>query len=311
MTTPRLAFAGTPDFAVPALRGLLNHDRPPAVVLTRPDRPAGRGRRLTPGPVKRLALEAGLPVLQPASLKDETVVETLAGYRPELLVTAAYGLMLPRRVLDLPRLGCWNLHASLLPRWRGASPIQQAILAGDAETGVSLMQMAPGLDTGPVIDVRRCVIDAGTSAADLHDTLAGLAAELLIDALDALASGTLPAPVPQDDSRATYAPRIAKADAELDWTRPARELVAMVHAYNPWPVAHGTVCGLDLRVFDARARAESAPGCRPGDIVHDHLRDDAVRVACGMGCLDILELQAPGRKRVGARDWLNAHPDWR
>jgi methionyl-tRNA formyltransferase len=307
LTDLRIVFAGTPEFACPALRALIRH-RAPVAVLTRPDRPAGRGRQVRYGPVKQIALDAGIEVLQPRSLRDDEAAEALAVLAPDLIVTAAYGLLLPRRVLTLPPHGCWNLHASLLPRWRGASPIQQAILAGDERTGVTLMQMDAGMDTGDLLMRAETGIEPEESAGALHDRLAGMAAALLIDALTRLTSGTLPEPRPQDPAQASHAPRIEKADARLNWDQDAEQLARRVRAYDPWPVAHATIAGQMLRVFRARADT-AAVGDPPGRLVPG--RRDAIRVACGSGVLDILELQAPGRKRVTAGQWLNAHPDWR
>lgn len=305
----RLLFAGTPEFAVPALRALIESGRTPLAVLTQPDRGAGRGRRLTPSPVKQLALAHALPVLQPTTLRDPAAVAAIADYRPDLLITAAYGLILPQAVLDLPRLGCWNLHASLLPRWRGASPINQAILHGDPESGISLMQMEAGLDTGPVLAAVKTPIAADETAGGLHDRLAPMAAALLLDTLQLLEAGQPPAPQRQDPERVTHAPLIAKSDAGLNWQDPAERLARMVRAYDPWPVAHADIEGQRLRLFQARAGA----GCDlpPGTLVRGHGRRDAVIVACGSGTLEIGALQAPGRKRLSAAEWFNAHPDWR
>jgi methionyl-tRNA formyltransferase len=304
----RTVFAGTPDFAVPALRALIASGHRPLAVLCQPDRPAGRGRKLRVGPVKACALAAGIEVLQPPTLRTDAVVEPIAELAPDLLITAAYGLLLPRRVLDLPRLGCWNLHASLLPRWRGASPINQAILAGDAETGMTLMQMDIGLDTGPILMQSPTAILPGESAGELHDRLAGMAANLLTEALDLAARDELPEAQAQNDAQATHAPLIRREDARLNWTRPAAELARQVRAYNPWPVAFGELKGLEIRVFEAEAIDH--PGAEPGRLVPGQARPDAIVVGCGEGALLIRSLQAPGRKRVSSRDWLNAHPDW-
>jgi len=309
LTKPTIVFAGTPEFACPALAALIARNRPVAV-LTQPDRPAGRGRRLVASPVKRLAAEAGVEVLQPDSLKPADAHQALSKLKPDLLVTAAYGLLLPRKVLDLPALGCWNLHASLLPRWRGASPIQQAVLAGDSRTGITLMKMDAGLDTGDMLMRAETAIESRETAGELHDRLAKMSAALLIEALDRLADGTLPQPTPQDDALATHAPLIRKADALIDWRLDAGTLERQVCAYNPWPVAHGEIEGTPVRVFRARAIKKEEPnGFAPGTPVAGGT--DAIRIACGNGILEILELQAPGRKRVSARQWLNAHPDWR
>jgi len=308
--SPRIVFAGTPEFACPALARLIER-APPVAVLTQPDRPAGRGRKLTPGPVKRLAEQAGIPVLQPVSLKKAAAREPLEALRPDLLITAAYGLLLPRAVLDLPRHGCWNLHASLLPRWRGASPIQQAILAGDEVTGITLMRMDPGLDTGPMLMTRETAIAAHESAGELHERLAALAAELLDDALDRLLDGRLPKARPQNDAQATHAPLIRKQDARIDWSSDADLISRQVRAFNPWPVAHGQLNGVPLRIFRAEPEPEAEHGAPAGALITDAGHPDSIRVACGRGALRLLELQAPGRKRVRASEWLNAHPDWR
>ncbi len=306
----RVVFAGTPDFAVPALQALIGHPKwRPVAVLTQPDRPAGRGRKLKFGPVKQVAVDAGIDVFQPDSLKSPESRSPLVEIQPDLLVTAAYGLLLPAAVLELPVHGCWNLHASLLPRWRGASPINQAVLAGDEQTGISLMQMDAGLDTGPVIMQRSTGIDPEETAGQLHDRLAPLAAELLVDGLERLEAGRLPEPVPQDNELATHAPLIRKSDARLDWQQSAGQLARMVRAYHPWPVAFAELEGVDFRIH--RARAVAGNGGAPGTLVRGRGHRDGIAVACGEGVLEILELQAPGRKRVTARDWLNAHPDWR
>ncbi len=304
----KTVFAGTPEFAVPALSALIESEHKPLAVLTQPDRGAGRGRKLRFGPVKQLAMDAGIEVLQPPSLRPAGSEDALAEIKPDLLITAAYGLLLPPKVLELPAHGCWNLHASLLPRWRGASPINQAILAGDEETGISLMQMDVGLDTGPVLLQAATPIDDVESAGELHDRLAQMAASVLLSALDQLVSGSLPAASPQNEALATHAPLIDKADARLDWTRPADQLARQVRAYNPWPIAFGEIAGQPCRVFRAAPRSELAG--RPGELLRGTGQKDRISVACGQGALDIFELQAPNRKRVSARDWLNAHPDW-
>ncbi|MBS3742807.1 MAG: methionyl-tRNA formyltransferase [Wenzhouxiangellaceae bacterium] len=309
MNPLRLVFAGTPEFACPSLAALIEHNRPVAV-MTQPDRPSGRGRKLAASPVKRLAVDAGIEVLQPNTLKDERTFQALAALEPDLLVTAAYGLLLPKRVLGLPRLGCWNLHASLLPRWRGASPIQQAILAGDARTGITLMQMDTGLDTGDMLATAETAIGSDETAGELHDRLAEMAADVLIEALRRHSRGTLPDPTPQDDARATHAPLIRKSDAAVDWTLDADAIERRVRAYNPWPVAYAEVAGTPLRIFRARAHVAGARHCTPGMLITGAGHPDTIRVACGRGVLEILELQAPGRKRVSATQWLNANADW-
>jgi len=310
VSTLRIVFAGTPAFACPSLDVLIARC-PPIAVLTQPDRPAGRGRRRTASPVKQRALAANLDVMQPERLRGGDAVADLRARRPDLLVTAAYGLLLPRDVLALPRLGCWNLHASLLPRWRGASPIQQAILAGDERTGITLMQMDAGLDTGDMILQQATPIERDETAGELHDRLAVLAADVLADALQRLDADALPKPRPQNDALATHAPMIGKEDARLDWRTDAELLARQVRAFNPWPVAHGEIDGERVRVFRARAVSADAGDIPPGRLVTGRGHPDRIRIACGRGQLELLELQAPGRRRVRAAEWLNAHPAWR
>lgn len=295
-----IVFAGTPEFAVPNLRALLATGHDVVAVYTQPDRPAGRGRKLRASPVKELALEHGIPIEQPPTLRNAEYQATLAAYAPDLLVVVAYGLILPQAVLDLPRRGCVNVHASLLPRWRGAAPIQRAILAGDAETGVTLMRMEAGLDTGPMLAKTVCPIGAADTAADLHDRLAKLGGELLARNLDALLAGNLPGEV-QDEALATYAAKLDKAEAELDWSRPAAELLRRINAFNPWPVAQSGFRGQTLRIW----RASVVPGRgTPGQVVQ--AGRDGADVACGMDCLRLLEVQLPGGRRISGADFCNS-----
>jgi methionyl-tRNA formyltransferase len=298
----RIAFAGTPAFAVPALRGLVAAGATVPLVLTQPDRPAGRGRQLTASPVKNLALELGLPLAQPATLRAPT--ELPSGERPDLMVVVAYGLKLPRSWLEWPRRGCINLHASLLPRWRGAAPIQRAVLAGDAETGISVMQMDAGLDTGPVHLERATRIGARETAGELHDRLAALAAEALLEALPRVLDGTS-APTPQDDSRATLAPKIAKSEAALDWRAPAVRLERQVRAFCPWPVAEAHLTdGRRLRVFAAEALAGPVDST-PGTIVAAGRH--GIDVATGDGVLRLRKIQPPSGRVMEASAYLGAH----
>jgi methionyl-tRNA formyltransferase len=297
----RIAFAGTPDFAVPALRAIAASGARIPLVFTQPDRPAGRGRRLTASPVKKVALELGLPLAQPQTLRGPVDPPR---ERPDLLVVVAYGLLLPRRWLDWPRLGCVNLHASLLPRWRGAAPIQRAVLAGDTDTGISVMQMDLGLDTGPVHLQRATPIGARETAGELHARLAALAAEALLEALPALLRGDSN-PEPQRNALATLAPKIAKTEAVLDWREPAVQLERRVRAFDPWPVAEARVTdGRRLRVFEAEALAPRA-GVPPGTIVA--AARAGIDVATGDGVLRLRRIQPPSGRTMDAEAYLAAH----
>lgn len=301
----RVVFAGTPDFAVPTLRSLVDAGHDVAMVLTQPDRPAGRGRRTVAGPVKQYALEAGLPVRQPDNLEDASILAELRSLRPRVMVVAAYGLLLKRAVLDLPRQGCINVHASLLPRWRGAAPIQRAIEAGDAETGISIMQMEPGLDTGPVLACRAVPIEPTDTGGSLHDRLALLGAELLVETLARLAAGEVEA-VPQDDAAATYAAKITAADSRLDWAQSADQLERRVRAMNPWPVVRTRHDGESLRVWAAEAVPGDPASASAGEILH--VARQGVDVACGAGILRIQTLQREGGRRLPVADFLNGYP---
>jgi len=304
--TLRVAFAGTPDFALTALEGVVRSRHTVVGVLTQPDRPKGRGRQLAASPVKVAALELGIPVSQPVTLKTEADRAELASWRPDVLVVVAYGLILPRAVLELPRLGCVNIHASLLPRWRGAAPIQRAILAGDVESGVSIMRMDVGLDTGPVFLERKVAISPHDTGGSLHDRLAALGASAVVEVLDQLAEDRAVS-TPQREDGLTYASKIDKAEALIDWTRPAVEIERQVRAFNPWPVAETRLEGEQLRIYAAEA-TDSSLGSNeavhtPGSVVE--LRGDSIVVACGHGRLAVKELQRPGKRPVAARDLMN------
>lgn len=307
----RVIFAGTPDFAAASLATLLASNHDVIAVYTQPDRPAGRGRKLTPSPVKALALEHDLPVYQPVTLKEGEAQAQLKALEADIMVVVAYGLLLPQAVLDIPRLGCLNVHASLLPRWRGAAPIQRAIEAGDGQSGVTIMQMDAGLDTGPMLLTRTTPIDADTTGGTLHDRLATLGGEAIVEALDALAGTGLEA-VPQPASGVTYAAKLSKAEAELDFREPAKALAARIQAFNPWPVAWTTLGDDTLRLWRAsvgQSRPDD-PQAAPGTLLP--AAPDALRVACGSQGEEVLcvhQAQLPGGKPLLARDLLNARGD--
>jgi len=343
--TLRVAFAGTPDFALTAFKGVVGSRHSVVGVLTQPDRPKGRGRQLAASPVKLAALERGIPVSQPVTLKTEADRADLASWQADVLVVVAYGLILPRAALELPRLGCVNIHASLLPRWRGAAPIQRAILAGDADSGVCIMRMDVGLDTGPVFLERRTAISPQDTGGSLHDRLAALGASAVVEVLDQLAENRAVS-TPQPEDGVTYAAKIDKAEALIDWSQSAAEIERKVRAFNPFPIAETRLDGEQLRIYAANvidetirlpgdgrgphgdaalASADRAPDLR-GDIPRAgeapvaglgdggaqaapgqivELRGDAIIVACGQGRLALKELQRPGKKPVAARDLMN------
>jgi methionyl-tRNA formyltransferase len=296
----RLVFAGTPGFAAFFLDGLIQAGHSPVTVYSQPDRPAGRGKRLTASPVKQLAVKAGLPVSQPVSLKAEAAQAELAALRPDLLIVVAYGLILPQAVLDIPRLACLNVHASLLPRWRGAAPIQRAIEAGDSETGITIMQMEAGLDTGPVLATRRVAIAPRMNAGELHNVLADAGLPLLLDVLEN-PDGALANARPQDDALATYAPKIEKAEARLDWQRSAAELDRQIRAFNPFPVCWTELDDCRIKIWEAEPAAGSGA---PGALLS--AEDTGLRVACGDGVLRLTRLQLAGGKPLPVAELLRS-----
>jgi methionyl-tRNA formyltransferase len=309
----RIVFAGTPEFALPALAALAASGHRLVGVLTQPDRPAGRGRALRASPVKQRALELAIPVAQPRRLEGDAALAPLRAWQPELIVVVAYGLILPRAVLELPRLGCLNIHASLLPRWRGAAPVQRAILAGDTHTGVTIMQLDAGLDTGPILAQQAVAIGQDATSASLLQQLARSGAELLLEVIAALEAGTA-RPRAQPGEGVTHAAKLDKREALLDWTAPAEQLARQVRACNPWPIAETRLAGAQLRIWQAEALAAPADApvagaghhvAPPGTVLG--LERGRLLVACGAGVLAIGQLQSAGRRVVGAADFAHAH----
>ena len=299
----RLIFAGTPDFAAESLKALVKTEHDICAVYTQPDRPSGRGRKLTPGPVKQLALEHNIPVEQPLNFKTDDSLVTLAAYQADLMIVVAYGLLLPQKVLDTPRLGCINVHASLLPRWRGAAPIQRAILAGDRETGVCIMKMEAGLDTGPILLEAHCPVQENDTAQTLHDRLAQIGAGTLIESLDNIEL-RLQNATAQDDSQSTYAVKLSKSEADIDWQQPAVQILRKVNALNPWPVAQTSWHGQTLRVWQAEV-VDNKESAGAGTV--QTTGKQGIDVATGNGVLRITRLQAPGKRAMSVQDFLNAN----
>ncbi len=308
MQALRIVFAGTPGFSVPALQALHDAGHRIVAVYTQPDRPAGRGRAVATGAVKQRALALGLAVEQPPTFKAPEAQQRLAAYAPDLMVVVAYGLILPQAVLDIPRLGCLNIHGSLLPRWRGAAPIQRAVLAGDSRTGISIMLMDAGLDTGPELLRRELAIGSRETGGELHDRLAPLGAEAIVTAVQGWAVGSI-RPTPQPAAGATYAAKIRKDEARIDWAESAVEIDRQVRAFNPWPVAETQLGEAQVRIWEARpvtAEFAAQPDTLPGTVVS--AAAGRLVVATGDGLLELLTLQFPGRKPLRARDVLNSRP---
>ena len=301
----KIVFAGTPDFAVPSLLAAASRGEV-AAVYTQPDRPAGRGRGMTASPVKREATRLGIPVLQPESLKGELMGDVMRQIAPDLIVVVAYGLILPRSILAIPRHGCWNVHASLLPRWRGAAPIQRAIEAGDTETGVCLMQMEAGLDTGPVMLSQQTPIGAEETGGQLHDRLAEMGAQVLADGLGLLRAGMRPQGRAQPVEGVTYAHKLEKNEAQLDWSQPAEVLARKVRAFEPWPVAEAVVAGERLRIHGA-VSLDLAHASAPGTLLS--ATRQGLDIACAQGALRLRVIQRDGGKAITAADYLNARRD--
>lgn len=288
---------------MPALRALLASSHRVVAVYTQPDRPAGRGRQLTSSAVKQCAVEHGIPVEQPLTLRDPAAVAKLASYSPQVMVVVAYGLILPRDVLSIPTHGCVNIHASLLPRWRGAAPIHRAVLAGDTMTGVAIMQMEAGLDTGPVLVEKATPIAARDTTGSVHDRLAAMGAEALLEALEGIASGSI-APRAQPETGVTYAAKIRKEEAQIDWRHSAELIDRQVRAFNPWPVAQTELHGVQLRIWSAES-VDKATDAQPGTVIAADAQ--GIRVATGAGVINLTQLQLAGRRVMSAAELLNAH----
>ncbi len=298
----KIVFAGTPDFAVPTLQMLLDSGHELCAIYTQPDRPAGRGRKLTASPVKALALKARIPVFQPATLKTDEELRLIATFNADLMVVVAYGMILPQAALDVPKLGCINVHGSLLPRWRGAAPIQRALMAGDEKTGVTIMRMVRKLDAGAMLHKEECVIGPRDTASDLHDKLAQLGAIGLAKVLTQIQEGTVHAQE-QDEALVTYAEKLEKSEAFLDWSQPAAQLARKVRGLNAWPVAQTRYQGAILRIWQAEAIAAET-SAEPGTVICPGKHMD---VATGKGLLRLHEVQLPGGKRMAVQAFLSAH----
>ena len=302
----RIVFAGTPDFAARHLAALLSSQHEVIAVYTQPDRPAGRGKKLTASPVKNIALEHNIPVYQPASLRNEEAQQELAALNADIMIVVAYGLLLPTEVLETPKLGCINVHGSILPRWRGAAPIQRSIWAGDKETGVTIMQMDEGLDTGDMLKIATLPIEANDTSATMYEKLAELGPDALIDCLADIAAGTAVAEK-QNDELANYAKKLSKEEAKIDWSMDAAAIERCIRAFNPWPVSYFAVAEQNIKVWQAKVEADNQ-GKVPGTILAADKH--GILVAAGEGALRLTELQPPGKKAMKAQDLLNSRREW-
>ncbi|MEM5551910.1 methionyl-tRNA formyltransferase [Pseudoalteromonas sp. NEC-BIFX-2020_002] len=305
MTQPlRIIFAGTPDFAARHLQALIDSEHQIVGVYSQPDRPAGRGKKLKASEVKELALAHELPVFQPASLKSDDALTELNNLNADIMIVVAYGLLLPKAILDAPRLGCLNVHGSILPRWRGAAPIQRAIWAGDTETGVTIMQMDEGLDTGDMLHISRCPIDATETSASLYNKLADLGPSALINTITQLANGEI-TPQVQDDELANYAKKLSKEEANIDWTMDAAQIERNIRSFNPWPVCFTQMGENTVKVYQANVVEQTGP---TGTVLQSDKH--GIVIACGTNALNITQVQPQGKKPMAITDFLNGRADW-
>ena len=303
MSSLKIIFAGTPDFAASALLALIESEHEIVAVYTQPDRPAGRGRKLHASPVKDVALKHDIPVLQPEKLKDTESHNALRAFNADVMIVAAYGLILPQAALDIPRLGCLNIHASLLPRWRGAAPIQRAIAAGDKESGITIMQMNAGLDTGDILLLSSCPINDSDNGGDLHDRLAEMGAKTILEVLKDLESDKIK-PIKQDDALATYAHKLDKKEAIINWQDSAKNIERLIRAFNPWPVAFTYINNKTLRIWQAQALSDNSE-LEEGTIISTNKK--GIDISCGEGALRLLKLQPSGSKAMDVASFMNGH----
>lgn len=297
-----IIFAGTPEFSAPALEALIASEHTVQAVYTQPDRPAGRGRKIQVSAIKQCALDNNLNIEQPINFKSDEAINTLKSYKPDLMIVVAYGLILPTAILEAPRYGCINIHASLLPRWRGAAPIQRAILSGDSETGITMMQMDKGLDTGDILSKTSCKIEAADTAQSLHDKLAQQGGAALMQLLPLIENGQLTS-ASQNSEFTTYAEKLTKQEALIDWNQPASELLNAIRAFNPWPVSFTTLQNKTMRVWQADTSTENCTGV-PGSV---QIIDKKMIISCKDSCLEVTELQLAGKRRMATKDYLSAH----
>ncbi|KZN44298.1 methionyl-tRNA formyltransferase [Pseudoalteromonas luteoviolacea] len=300
----RIVFAGTPDFAARHLQALIDSHHEVIAVYSTPDKPAGRGKKLKASEVKTLALAHDLQVVQPASLKSDEATEQLAAFHADVMVVVAYGLLLPKAILDTPKLGCLNVHGSILPRWRGAAPIQRSIWAGDNETGVTIMQMDEGLDTGDMLHIATCPIDSKETSASLYAKLAELGPSALVETLDKLAAGKI-IPQKQDDALSNYAKKLSKQEAEIDWKMSAEQIERNIRAFNPWPMCFTQMQSQTVKIWQAEVVTQTG---EPGTVLE--ASKQGIIIACGEGALQINELQPQGKKPMTTQDFLNGRADW-